>query len=552
MGVSGREPLLPSGETEGDDLGTEKAGTTPTNHGAKRLSTSPATSPSKKARCLNVDQITEEQCSPESLAPTPSSADQAGSLMLRGGGNEDAKSDHKESYKPDVDITTLAPGPAHNPSSHLVTSQLEQVKEEIPLPGATLDPSTELESTRRVPSAVQDVTAGDQQTDSLTSSGKDIKEQIRRPTEYEPSPLSSPSETPDATLDHPSQIPDRWHKDQTALNIVLNARNEYSLMPTTWKISLRGIPLPAGLFYVKTKAMAERPRIYGHIDKLEYRGVSVILPYLPFACLRYVGAMALRKLIDVHGRIRDLRVHQGSIQKDTRLDEAQREAHERVVVNDIVRQVKKSLEEALNWTCADGQFRKYGDDELDKPRLPRTVTILELKDDTKSRQEEIEFIQDEMDHLADQWRDALVDLPGFVEDDGHDGDRYNGDEDKDEDEGQDEGQDEEEEGRRRKRRKITHDTDKVDDDKTRPKAPVVFGFVIRRHVCFIVSMDASNPEAVPNIPLQFNMEEYNQHQWNALAIMVTMCWARDIRMRMVRAMDLESVDVGELSDDPDV
>ena len=63
-----------------------------------------------------------------------------------------------------------------------------------------------------------------------------------------------------------------WHEDQIALNVILNARNEYTLMPSTWKFSFKGIPLPEGLFYRKTKDIATRPRIYPHNERAEYRG----------------------------------------------------------------------------------------------------------------------------------------------------------------------------------------------------------------------------------------------------------------------------------------
>lgn len=63
-----------------------------------------------------------------------------------------------------------------------------------------------------------------------------------------------------------------WREEQLALNIVLRARNEFTLLPSTWRYNLRGIPIPDGLFYTKTKSMSMRPRIYARQDKFEYQG----------------------------------------------------------------------------------------------------------------------------------------------------------------------------------------------------------------------------------------------------------------------------------------
>lgn len=93
-------------------------------------------------------------------------------------------------------------------------------------------------------------------------------ERLAKAREFDPSPSPTPSISTDEGHD-PAEF---WHEDQVALNVILNARNEYSLMPSTWRISLRGIPLPEGLFYTKTRDTASRPRIYAHTDRLEYRG----------------------------------------------------------------------------------------------------------------------------------------------------------------------------------------------------------------------------------------------------------------------------------------
>ena len=75
----------------------------------------------------------------------------------------------------------------------------------------------------------------------------------------------------------------------------------------------------------------------------------------------------------------------------------------------------------------------------------------------------------------------------------------------------------------------------------RPQAPVVFGFFIYKHILFIATLNASDPDAKAHIPIQLNMGEKNQHQWNALAVMVTICWARDIMMRKIVEMNIQPV-----------
>lgn len=63
-----------------------------------------------------------------------------------------------------------------------------------------------------------------------------------------------------------------WRWEQVYLNTILNARNKYTLMPSTWRMHFRGIPLPDSLFYIKTKSKSIRPKIYARTDRLEYRG----------------------------------------------------------------------------------------------------------------------------------------------------------------------------------------------------------------------------------------------------------------------------------------
>lgn len=63
-----------------------------------------------------------------------------------------------------------------------------------------------------------------------------------------------------------------WRQEQIYLNTILNARNKFTLMPSTWRMHFRGIPLPDSLFYIKTKSKSIRPRVYARTDRFEYRG----------------------------------------------------------------------------------------------------------------------------------------------------------------------------------------------------------------------------------------------------------------------------------------
>jgi len=76
----------------------------------------------------------------------------------------------------------------------------------------------------------------------------------------------------DSGAESESENDSPWRQEQIFLNTILNARNEFTLMPSTWRMHFRGIPLPDSLFYIKTKTKSIRPRIYARTDKLEYRG----------------------------------------------------------------------------------------------------------------------------------------------------------------------------------------------------------------------------------------------------------------------------------------
>ncbi|KAI1817807.1 hypothetical protein GGS20DRAFT_598763 [Poronia punctata] len=263
----------------------------------------------------------------------------------------------------------------------------------------------------------------------------------------------------DADVDSDTDSHNRWRTDQLFLNTILNARNGFTLMPSTWKMHFRGIPLPDSLFYIQTRPKSIRPRIYARTDKLEYR-----------------GAVALRKLIDVHARIRDIRNEERAIRNDTTLTQDAMEEQLNATAAAIVKQLRHVLRQALQWAEKDGGFEKYGH------RLPPNVLIVEPdgKQATGTSSSDMK-IQMEMSHLAEKWRAFASTL----------------------------------------------------DEPSQP--PVIFGFVIIKHIITIVTMDASDPDANVHVPCRLHMAERNQHQWNALAILVTVCWARDVLVNYVEA-----------------
>ncbi|KAI1329723.1 hypothetical protein F5Y16DRAFT_397065 [Xylariaceae sp. FL0255] len=293
------------------------------------------------------------------------------------------------------------------------------------------------------------------------------------------SPDNLLGESSDQDKDQELDSEREWRREQIYLNTILNARNQFTLMPSTWRMRLRGIPLPDSLFYEKTKLKSIRPRIYSRSDNYEYRGVTV-----------------LRSLIDVHARIQDHRGEQADVRRDTSLSPIKRKQLTRSISSDIVNKLKRALKTALDWANEDAGNAKYGD------RLLRNVKIIEMRDKFSADEPDSEEkVQTEMSELADRWRDAVAE---------HDG------------------------------------------GQSQHPLPVIFGFVILRHIILIVTLDAADPEAIIHIPCQLNMAERNQHQWNALAILVTICWARDVLLNYIESVPEILPDSLSESSDPDI
>lgn len=179
--------------------------------------------------------------------------------------------------------------------------------------------------------------------------------------------------------------------------------------------------------------------------------------------------MALRKLIEVHARIQDIRSEEYAIHKDKSLDRDTKDDLIKSTTADIAKQLRRVLEQALDWAKKDGAIDEYGS------RLPPNVVIIEFQgqlvaDDSNSEVQ----IQKDMSCLAEEWRAYASGA----------------------------------------------------DEPSQP--PVIFGFVIIKHIITVVTLDAADPNAIIHVPCRLHMAERNQHQWNALAIMVTVCWARDV------------------------
>ncbi|KAI1179451.1 hypothetical protein F4777DRAFT_477080 [Nemania sp. FL0916] len=267
-----------------------------------------------------------------------------------------------------------------------------------------------------------------------------------------------------------------WRIEQIYLNTILNARHKFTLMPSTWRMHFRGIPLPDTLFYIKTKPSSIRPKIYARTDRLEYQ-----------------GAVVLRKLMNVHARIQDIRDQESAVKDDQNLNDADKRNLMIALSADMANKLRRALGKALRWTRQDGRIDQYGN------QLPTNVRIMELKGISSTDNPDSELrIQREMCTLAAAWR--------------------------------------------------TNSSQR----KTQVKPPVLFGFIIMKHIITIVTLDASDPGAIIHVPCQLHMAERNQHQWNALAILVTMCWARDLVLNYIDAATDLQPEVQDDSDDPDI
>ncbi|KAK8051236.1 hypothetical protein PG993_002621 [Apiospora rasikravindrae] len=268
---------------------------------------------------------------------------------------------------------------------------------------------------------------------------------------------------------------DHWRREQIVLNAVLKGRDEFSLLPSTWRVHFLGAPVSACMFYHQTKGMAARPRIYSHEDRYEVR-----------------GARHLRNFIEVASRIRDLRTKQAKVARDKRWTDAEKHAKRRTINQDMSRRLHKLLTDAIQWSWTDGDLSAYKDDLLPN------IKIMEVSGNSETSSVEVE---EQLAKLAERWRQRF-------------------------------------------------DERGLESLPSHPKVPVIYGFVIISSWLIIVSRDAADPEANTHTPLKMNLAEVCQEGWNALGIMVTVCWARDMLMRLRDDLGL-TVRTSEAESDPD-
>lgn len=191
-------------------------------------------------------------------------------------------------------------------------------------------------------------------------------------------------------------------------------------------------------------------------------------------------------------RIRDLRTKQAKVARDKRWNNAEKLEKRKHIQKDMSKRLDKLLSNAIQWSWDDGNLTAYKDDLLPN------IEIMEI---TGSPEASAVDVEKQLAHRAELWRQHF-DERDFKSLSSH------------------------------------------------PKVPVVYGFVIVGSSLIIVSLDAANSEAKTHTPLTMNMAEAYQEGWNALGIMVTICWARDMLMRLREDLGLP-VRTREVESDPD-
>lgn len=199
--------------------------------------------------------------------------------------------------------------------------------------------------------------------------------------------------------------------------------------------------------------------------------------------------------MDVHGRVADLRDRQLDAREVIQKLPFERQVDENRIIGKIERRIEGAVREAIRWASLDGDLTRYA------VNLSHNLTIIRLTEESQDGMREQIF--ERLERLRQAWDRRLARLPGYGPQD------------------------------------------------ERPEPPVLFACVIYRHILFIATMDASQPDAVEHIPIQMNMGENTQHQWNALAIMLTVCWARDLIRAKIAEMGLQPRSPAQPEADPD-
>lgn len=227
--------------------------------------------------------------------------------------------------------------------------------------------------------------------------------------------------------------------------------------------------------------------------------VRITYPRQISLCSYSTGAKTLRSLMQMHERVRERRrieAFKPPMERVTRSINAAILPPDEEYRYTLSGRVRKELMDALHWAELDGDTARTAG------VIPSNIQILEMEDEDRL---EIDLhIQNGMLRQAGRWRDIL----------------------------------------------------KVFPEDQRPPIPTLFAFVIYKHLLFIVTLDGNKEDAVCHVSIQLNLSEKNQSQWNALAIMVTICWARDLFADLIRVLSgpggaTSGAKPGEEDSDPD-
>lgn len=213
---------------------------------------------------------------------------------------------------------------------------------------------------------------------------------------------------------------------------------------------------------------------------------------------RAAGAHHLRSMMQVSLRVRDLRIAQGRVARDPTKQQAVRDADQARLSKAITKKIHKILTDAIHWSKVDGGLDVFGD------QLPPNVAILHVSA-VASVSETQAKMDNHMEKLAQSWRDRFASL----------------------------------------------DSQTVPETAPLPLEPVLHAFIIMNHLVLIATKDAATPNAPIHIPVRIDMGKPLQQSWNALGLMVTICWARDKLMEAAAALKLEVRQARKEDSDPD-
>ncbi|KAH8681554.1 hypothetical protein BX600DRAFT_491748 [Xylariales sp. PMI_506] len=199
-------------------------------------------------------------------------------------------------------------------------------------------------------------------------------------------------------------------------------------------------------------------------------------------------------------RIRDVRAKALAVCYDTSKLAAEKDSERAILGREMARKIRLVLEDAIKWAREDGGLAVYG------TRLATNIVVEEITEEnviTASL-----FIHNTMKHLAETWVKDIEDLGS---------DKFN---------------------------------ELAKKESQLPAPPVVYGIFLIQHQVLIVHLDAENPTATYYVETRLIMNSTTHQQWNALAIMATICWARDKLMAMAEKMKLPHEE-DDASSDPD-